>query len=207
MKKASEKKISKKDSASIVNFLYEVGTMRKLMRIHRQTLLTDDLSDSIASHSYRVTLISWFLAKAEGADPYKTVMMALLHDVGEARSNDHNWLHKRYVKVFEEEVTSEQLGDLPFPDLKEFVDEYSARKSLEALLAKDADLLDQLLLLREYEWNGNREAGLWLWGEDKKGTSEHLKRIQSKTAQELGKLIFTVAPSDWWKSLWTAKNR
>ncbi len=66
----------------IVNFLYEVGTMRKLMRMHRQVLLTDDMSDSIASHSYRVAIIGWFLAKEENVDPYKTVMMCLLHDMG-----------------------------------------------------------------------------------------------------------------------------
>ena len=36
--------------------------------------------------------------------------------------------------------------------------EYDERESLEAHLAKDADLLDQILLLREYEWVGNNEA-------------------------------------------------
>ena len=94
----------------IVNFLYEIGTMRKLMRMHRQVLLTDDMSDSIASHSYRVAMISWFLAKQEGVDLYKTVMMSLLHDMGEVRSNDHNWVHKKYVKIFEEEIDKDQLG-------------------------------------------------------------------------------------------------
>jgi putative hydrolase of HD superfamily len=75
--------------------------MRKLMRMHRQVLLTDDMSDSIASHSYRVAITAWFLAKEEGADPYKTVMMSLLHDMRELRSNDHNWIHKKYIKIFE----------------------------------------------------------------------------------------------------------
>lgn len=120
----------------IANFLFEIGTMRKLMRIHRQTLLTDDLSDSITSHSYRVAMISWFLAKEENADPYKTVMMGLLHDVGEIRSNDHNWIHKKYVKIFHDEISAEQLGTLPFPDLKQLIDEYEERKTKEAILVK-----------------------------------------------------------------------
>ncbi|MDP4020918.1 MAG: HD domain-containing protein, partial [Candidatus Adlerbacteria bacterium] len=84
----------------IVNFFFEVGTMRRLPRIHRQTLLVDDVTDTIASHSYRVALIGWHLAKMEKVDPYKVVMMCLLHDVGEARTGDHNWVHKRYIKVF-----------------------------------------------------------------------------------------------------------
>ena len=84
--------------------------MRKIIRAHRQVLLTDDLSDSISSHSFRVTIIGWFLAKEEKADLYKTTMMCLLHDMEESRSNDHNWVHKKYVTVFDEEIDKEQLG-------------------------------------------------------------------------------------------------
>ena len=65
----------------IVNFLFEIGTMRKLPRIHQQVLLSQDLSDNIATHSYRVSLIAWFLAKLENVDPYKTMMMGFLHDM------------------------------------------------------------------------------------------------------------------------------
>ena len=36
----------------IVDFLLELGTMRKLARSHRQVLLTDDISDNISSHSF-----------------------------------------------------------------------------------------------------------------------------------------------------------
>lgn len=191
----------------IVNFFFEVGTMRKLMRMHRQALLTDDMSDSIASHSYRVAMIGWFLAKEEKADPYKTVMMGLLHDVGEIRSNDHNYIHKKYVKIFEKEIDNDQLGDLPHHDLKDFVDEYADRKSKESILAKDADLLDQILLLREYEWQGNKEASLWLRGKGGDERSSHFVRLQSETAKKLGKEIYETGPSDWWKDSWTPDNR
>jgi putative hydrolase of HD superfamily len=160
----------KKDSNNfftrVANFFFEVGTMRKLPRMHRQTLLTDDVSDTIASHSYRTAIISWFLAKKEGADPYKTVMMALLHDLAEARTGDHNWLHKRYIKIFEDEINKDQLGTLPYDDFEKLVEEYRERKSLESVVAKQADLLDQILLLREYEWQGNKEAHLWLHKEN-----------------------------------------
>ena len=43
-----------KDLSKIVNFLFEIGTMKKLPRIHQQVLLSQDMSDNIASHSYRV---------------------------------------------------------------------------------------------------------------------------------------------------------
>lgn len=202
MKKQTPQKHNK-----IINFLYEIGTMRKLARMHRQVFLTDDMSDSIASHSYRVAVISWFLAKEEGADPYKTVMMGLLHDMSEVRSNDHNWIHKKYIKVFEDEINKEQLGTLPYPDLKEIIDEYEERKSLESILAKEADSLDQILLLREYEWDGNKEAHIWLYGKGKAKVNAQLLKLKTKTSQKYGKKIYEVNPSDWWNDLWTSNNR
>ncbi len=181
--------------------------MRKLPRMHRQMLLTDDDSDTIASHSYRVALIAWLLAKEEGADPYKTVMMALLHDVGEIRTGDHNWVHKRYVKIFEDEVHNDQFADFPFPDLKELLDEYVKRESKESIVAKNADLLDQVLLLREYEWQGNKEAMIWLHGKGKAKGNAQLNKLTLKRAKQLGKAIYDMSPSAWWNDLWTSKNR
>jgi putative hydrolase of HD superfamily len=195
------------NNKKIVNFLYEVGTMRKLMRIHRQALLTDDHSDNISSHSYRVSIIGWFLAKQEKADPYKTVMMCLLHDTAETRSNDHNWIHKKYTKIFEEEIINDQYNDMPFPELKEFISEYSKRESKESIVAKDSDLLDQILLLREYEMIGNKEAKVWLYGKGKNKSNEQLNKLRTESAKKLGKSIYETEPSEWWENIWTPKNR
>lgn len=191
----------------IAQFLFEVGTMRKLIRIHRQALLTDDMSDSIASHSYRVALIAWHLAKMEGADMYKTVMMALLHDTGEARSGDHNYIHKKYVKIFDDEIIKDQLGTLPHSDLETIMKEYEERKTKESILAKDADLLDQILLLREYEWQGNREANIWLHGKSGQKENNQIARLKSESAKKIGAAILEEDPSSWWNETWTATNR
>src|SRR5690606_18519918 len=140
----------------------------------------------------RVALISWFLAKAEGADPYKTVMMALLHDVGEVRSNDHNWIHKKYVKVYDEEIYEEQLGILPYPDLRDLMGEYEKRESKESVLVKEADVLDQILLLREYDWSGNKEATIWLHGKGKQKGNAQLTKLKTETGRRLGEAIYKV---------------
>jgi len=196
-----------KTDERLADFLYEIGTMRKILRSHRQTLLTDDVSDNIATHSYRMTLIGWLLAKLEGADPYKTVMMCLLHDVGEIRSNDHNWVHKRYSKTYDDEILADQLGTLPFTELFDFASEYETRACLEAVVAKDADLLDQVLLLREYEWQGNKEAALWLKGTGGETESRHITAMKTASAKELARQILTRNPSDWWAELSTNVNR
>lgn len=197
-----------KKNKQIVNFLFEVGTMRKLPRIHQQVLLSQDLSDNIATHSYRVSLIAWFLAKLEKVDPYKTMMMGFLHDVKEVRSGDHNYIHKKYVKIFEDEISKDQLADLPFGDLYEIDKEFEERKSKESIIAKDADLLDQILLLKEYAHQGNHEAEIWLSG---KGKDNHInaqyKNLKTESAKNLGKEILEGKVSEWWENIWTPKNR
>lgn len=197
-----------KDHQKIVQFLFEMGTMRKLPRMHRQLFLTDDMTDNIATHSYRVTLIGWFLAKLEGADPYKVAMMCLMHDMGELRTGDHNWLHKRYIKIFEDEIKAEQLGTMPFPEMKEMADEYDKRESKEAIVAKDADMLDQIFLLREYVWQGNKEAQIWLEGR----TGDALKKdkrdqFRTESAKKLCDVAMKEDPNSWWYHLATSKNR
>lgn len=193
--------MNNEEHKKIVQFLFEMGTMRKLPRMHRQVLLTDDVSDTIATHSYRVTLIGWFLAKMEGVDPYKVLMMCLSHDMSEVRTGDHNWVHKRYIKVFEDEVRTDQLGSLPFEELNNISEEYHERKSPEAIVAKDADLLDQILLLREYIWQGNKEAEAWL----KRGNIEDT--FKTKSAKELVKKMLSEDPSSWQRELQTSINR
>lgn len=192
----------------IVNFLFEVGTMRKLPRIHQQVLLSQDLSDNIATHSYRVSLIAWFLAKMEKVDPYKTMMMGFLHDVKEVRSGDHNYIHKKYVKIFEDEINKDQFADLPFNDLFEFVKEFEVRTSKEAVIAKDADLLDQMILLKEYAHQGNKEAEIWLSGKGNENkVNIQYQSLKTDSAKKLGKEILDGKVSSWWENIWTAKNR
>lgn len=187
----------------LTHLFYELGTLRKIARSHRQALLTNDLSDNISSHSYRVTTIGWFLAKLEKADPYKVVMMCLFHDAGEARTGDQNWVNKKYVKTYENEVVKDQLSGIPLAgELLKITADYEKRDTLEAKLAKDADLLDQVLLLKEYTWQGNREAADWL------KDNEQIKRLFSKSAKQIAKEILSQKPSDWWShSGWTADRR
>lgn len=203
--------MKQREVKNLTSFLFEIGNLRKVIRAHQQTLLSFDLSDTIASHSYRVTLIGYFLAKELKANTDKVVEMCLLHDLEETRSSDHNWVHKKYVKVFEDEIRRDQLKNLPQSgELLKLSEEYHDRKTPESKIAKDADLLDEIFLLREYAWQGNKEAQQWLKGKrdprNKKMTS-HEKMLSTKFAKEIAKEAKRQSPSKWWENLWTPKNR
>ena len=134
----------------LTGLLYEIGTLRKVPRAHQQTLLFQDLSDNIASHSYRTAIIGYFMAVYLEADSSRVVKMCLIHDLEESRTGDQNWLHKKYIKSFEDEVRKDQLAGFDkIDELKELSREYDLRETLEAKITKDADYLDELFLLRE----------------------------------------------------------
>jgi len=198
---------SQKQTKKLVSFLFEIGSLRKVIRAHQQMLLMFDLSDTISSHSFRVAFIAYALAKALGADADKAMKMAMVHDMEEARASDHNWVAKKYVKVFDDEIVSDQLRDMPSwaTELHDLVHEARERKTLEGKIVKDADLLDELFLLREYDWQGNKEAREWLKGPRKLSRQEQL--MYTPFARALAKEVKKQAPSDWWSHSWTHKRR
>ena len=191
---------------NIVSFIFEIGSLRKTIRAHQQPLLSFDLSDTIASHSFRVAIIGMLIAQELKADTTKIIKMGLLHDLEEARSADHNWIHKHYVKVYDEEITNDQFKILP--NSNEFIQllkEYNERQTLESKIAKDADLLEEIFLLREYAWQGNKEAEIWLKSTNE--DNEQQKRLFTVPAKRIAKETKKQAPSDWWKNIWSADRR
>lgn len=171
----------------LANFLFEIGTLRRVKRSHIQNL--GQTEDSVLDHSFRVAVIGYFLAKLEKADADKVLKMCLFHDLGEARTGDQNWIHKRYVTVDHKQVAFDQFGGLPDEkELLKLIKEYYLRESKESIIAKDADILEQILQLREYEHLGNREAKNWLKNGD----------LKTRTAKKLRKVLKRTQPHDWW---------
>jgi len=186
-----------------------MGTLRKILRMHQQAFLTSDASDNTASHSFRTAVIGYFLAKAAEADADKVMKMCLLHDTEESRCGDQNWVHKRYVKVFEEEIRQGQLKGLPnSEELLGLSKEYQERQTKEAKLAKDADILDELLLIKEYALMGNQEAEGWLKGLHVKDQNhKHEMMMHTDLAKRMAREVLKQNPSEWWDNLWTSKRR
>lgn len=147
-------------------------------------------------------MIGYLLAKLENADREKVACMCLLHDLAEARSGDQNYIHKRYVKVFEEEILKGQLeNSINDPEAFALATEYAERKTKEAIIAKDADILDQLLLQREYQATGNQIITK-SWFEPK------IESMKTKSAKKLAREVVKQRPDEWWiNGLWSDKRR
>ena len=193
------------DRELLANFIFEISTLRKTARSHRQTLLTDDLSDNISSHSNQVTVIGIFLAEIEGAKIERVVCMCASHDWPETRSGDRNWIHKIYTEIDTERIIADQFLLHQSKFMQGIIAEYEERKTLESTIAKDADTIAQAVLLKEYAMQGNKEAQAWLEGKSRKRPYAWADRCKLDSAKELCKAIYDVNPSDWWNNSYANK--
>jgi putative hydrolase of HD superfamily len=175
---------------NIVNFLFEVGILKKTPRSGYQFLGTG--GESVADHSFRVAVIAYLLAKREPeADVEKAVLMGLFHDFPEARTGDQNYVNKRYVTVNEDKAVNDLAHKIsPGGEISALIHEFNSRESLEARLVHDADQLDFILELKRQQDLGNRSAAEWL--------TYSLKRLSSDFAARLADEILKTDSSEWW---------
>ena len=174
----------------IVNFLFEVGVLKKIPRSGYKFLGTG--SESVAEHSFRVAVIAYVLAKNElRADLQKVVLMSLFHDIHEARTGDHNYVNKQYVMVNEDKAVRDLAQGLPSgQEIVSLLREFNSGETLEARLSQDADQLDFILELKTQRDLGNRSAAEWM--------TYSVKRLLTDNAKRLANEIINTDSSEWW---------
>jgi putative hydrolases of HD superfamily len=179
----------------LTNFLYEMGLLKRYKRTGWMIAGIDN-PESIAEHSFRTAIIGYLLAVMEGADPAKTAALCLFHDTQETRIGDVPSVGKAYVVTAPNpEVTTDQVASFPAKAgqaVRELVEEYEARQSLEARLAKDADKLECLIQAREYQAQGHEDVPPWI--------ETSAAALQSSSARQLAEACQQVPPRQWWKA-------
>lgn len=91
-----------------LDLLYELGALRLLdrqwVRFHLQGVA------NLTEHHYRVAWIAMILAKHEKATATDTIIkMALVHDIGESRTGDVDYLARQYVERNEHKAVRDML--------------------------------------------------------------------------------------------------
>lgn len=172
-------------------FLFEMGSLKHLQR-SGWNLLGIPLPESVAEHSFRVTMTAMTLAALEGADIGQAAALAAFHDGHETRVSDINSVGRAYLTTWAPEaVTIQQTADMPDEAGKAFAKltaEYEAAETLEAQLARDADKLETLLQAIEYAAQGHDTAA---WQE----TS--LDSLRTDIGKRLAQAINAANPRSW----------
>ncbi len=175
---------------SLVNFLFEVGMLKKTPRTGYQFLGSG--AESVAEHSFRTAVIGYILSLQEPkADASKAALMCLFHDLHEARTGDHNYVNKRYVQVDEEKALGDLSQELPFGgEIVALFQEFKGGDSVEARISRDADQLDLILELKEQLDLGNKYASEWL--------HYALERLHTESARKMALEILDTDSTEWW---------
>lgn len=174
----------------IANFLFEAGILQKTPRSGFYFLGSG--SQSVAEHLNRATYIGFALAHMNGkADVAKVLQMCMFHDFTESRISDLGWVHQKYTERHEAMALEDSVGGLPFGErITDIVEEYEKRESIEAVLAKDADVIELILFLKEQADVGNERARSWF--------PSALNQLRSDEAKKLSAVILETASDVWW---------
>ncbi len=147
--------------------LRAVAEFNHLKNLYRQGWLKRSVPtgkcESVADHSFSVTLLSMFLAEnyCPAADLLKVIRIALIHEAGEIYAGDitpvdgispeekHRRERESVLRVFAGVNRAEEYIEL--------WEEFELNRSLEARLVRQADRLEMLLQAKYYEklgyWN------------------------------------------------------
>jgi 5'-deoxynucleotidase YfbR-like HD superfamily hydrolase len=177
--------------AGTATFLYEMGNLKHLPRAG-WLLLGIPQPESVAEHSFRVTMVGITLAALAGADVGRTAALCAFHDGHETRVSDVASVGRAYIStVAPEAVTADQTSRMPHEaakTLQELTAEYEANETAEARLAHDADKLETLLQAIEYQHQGH-DAEAW------RDTS--LAALRTDEGRQLAQAIGATSPQ-WW---------
>lgn len=176
---------------SLINFLFEAATLKRLKRTGWQILGDND--ESIAEHSFMVCVISFVLAEELGADVQKVLLMALFHDFEEARTGDVYRLADLYTKVDKKKASLDAFSNLRnSAKITGLQQEYDNRQTLEAKIVKDSDTLALCLELKQLIEKGNINAKVWL--------DSNIKALKLDRSKKLAEEIVNTNSQDWWKN-------
>ncbi|MBF0523019.1 MAG: HD domain-containing protein [Candidatus Omnitrophica bacterium] len=198
MKSPSKKRANKKTttvSLAGLNLFAEAGLLKHIKRSGWWVAGIKD-PESVAEHSFRCAIMAYYIAHAEGVDPFKTVIMALFNDIHEARINDLHKMGHYYIdfkeaekKVYKDQI--EGLNPVVKLEMERLRKDYDEQKTKESIVARDADILECLLQAKEYYDSGHTKA--------KKFFQKAPDYLKTKSAQKLWQMIKTWDSSSWWE--------
>lgn len=182
------------DLTGLSRYIYEMGVLKKA---HRAGWLIPGIPipETIAAHSFRTAIIGMVLASLEGGDVGRTVLLCLLHDTHESRVGDIASVARPYVRTVKPAlVTQHQTEGMPAllrAMVRDAIQEFEARESREAVIARDADKVEAIVQGREYQREGGYNTTEWL--------ASAAASLSTESAKRLAGSIFEMDPQEWWQ--------
>ena len=172
-------------------YLFEVGMLNRTPRSGFQFLGSG--GQSVAEHTHRMLHIAIVLAQmsAEHVDERQLLRLVLFHDLPEARTGDQNYVNRRYVHEDLERLLDDGARVWPEGEtIAANVREFEAAETREARIAKDADQIELVLMLKEQKDLGNSSADDWI--------DAAVQRLNTDMGKKLAAEILETKWDEWW---------
>ncbi len=182
---------------NILDFFAEAGMLKRVKR-SGWWMTGACREESVAEHSFRCAVIGYTLARMEGADPLRVLLMSLFNDIHEARTGDGHKVAHRYLdfRSAEKKAFREQIGPLPSviaEELNSVREEHDAQSTRESVIARDADILECLVQAKEFLDEGSLKA--------EKFFEMAPGHLVTRSARSLWEKVSSWDSSAWWEKL------
>ena len=153
--------------------------------------------ESVAEHSWRITLMAYFLRdEFPEADMDKVMRMCLVHDLGECFTGDIPSFNKtRQDEEKEESLLLAWVATLPEPyraEMRALYAEMAARETVEARIYKALDNLEAVIQHNESDiktWEDREYALNLTYGDDKVAFSPYLQSLRRAVREDTERKI------------------
>lgn len=128
-----------------------LGKLERMKSVPRHSITVEGVKESVAAHSWRLAVMAFLLKNEvdEDVDIDKVIRMCLLHDIGEAVTNDIPSFDKTDKdRETEEKAVDQLLRFLPDSLYREFSElfcEMEERKTKEARMYKALDNMEAVI--------------------------------------------------------------
>ena len=146
----------------ISEFFFQIAELKKLPRSGWKIKVGLENSESVAEHSYMMSVMSMVLSDMKSLDSEKVLKMAILHDWAESKIGDFMPDQIGYDKKSELEnyAMNEILVSLPEKiqnDYQNLWNEFLLRDTQESKLVHELDKLEMALQAKIYEKESDPE--------------------------------------------------
>lgn len=180
-----------------IKLLEVLSVAEKLKDATRHCYTSGGRRESVAEHSWRITLMAYFVSdEFPDANIEKIMKMCLIHDLGEAFTGDIPTFEKTETdEEREAQRLNEWVRQLPQPfaqEMEELYQEMEARQTLEAKIYKALDNLEALIQHNESDistWIPLEYDLQMTYGNDKVEFSEYLTELRDQVRNDSRKKI------------------
>ncbi len=184
---------------NLLDFIIFIGKSKKILRTGwvREKIVDPE---SVAEHSFRVSVLSMAIAERFGLDKEKLIQMAILHDLGELITGDLVWSRgtKIDIKKRQKKEKLEKEGIIKIFKLIDEDNQYASlydemieRKTDEAKFFWQLDKLEMAIQSLEYENSDKKNLSEFFINADLQIDSPFLKKVMDEISLRRKGINFT----------------